>query len=93
MLNDGRNPWDNVDNYQTYLAYKNFVEDIEKKALDTLRFCVQKLVTNFEKEQEVKMFSSQEKESKREALTRLMSLMYDKEYKKDAKKGQVASES
>lgn len=65
ILNEGYNPWDNVKDYQTMLAYQEFVGNIERKALDTLKFCVQKLINDFDDIKEIKEFSESEKESKK----------------------------
>lgn len=89
VLNDGRNPWDNVKDYQTYFVYKEFVEGIEKKALGTLRMVVQRLLNDFEHEEsvnEIKEFSMKEKETKRKAIERLMNMLYQAEPVKEPKK-------
>lgn len=48
VLNDGHTPWDNVYQYQNLLAYKEFVEGVEKNALNTLKVVVQRLINDFE---------------------------------------------
>lgn len=78
VLNDGKAPVDGQKHYQTLLAYKEFVEGVEKKAVGTLKLIVQRLINDFDHEagvNEVQDFTHQQKETKREALAKLLALM------------------
>lgn len=60
VLNDGRTPWDNVYQYKTYLAYKEFVDGVEKNALSTLEYVVSRLISDFDESEginDIKDFS------------------------------------
>lgn len=75
MNEAGENPIESLPRYKTFLAYRDFVQNVENKALDTLRLVVQRLINDFEKEEgvnEIKEFGKKEKETKRQALGRLL---------------------
>ena len=92
VINDGKTPYDNVYQYKTYLAYKEFVEGIEKKALGTLQFVISRLIADFDHIEGVNHITELEsalekkggnKDTKRQSLERLISLITDTEYVKE----------
>lgn len=48
MLNGGILPSDSLPYYKQLVAYKDFIEQIESKALETLKMTVQRLLLDFE---------------------------------------------
>jgi hypothetical protein len=48
VLNGGILPSDSLPYYKQLVAYKDFIEQIESKALDTLKMTVQRLLLDFE---------------------------------------------
>lgn len=88
ILNDGKTPFDNVHLYKTYEVYKEFVSNIEKKALSTLELVVTRLLQDFEDVEgfnKVVEFAPKEKETKRRELQRLMGLLTDVQPAKERK--------
>ena len=64
------------------MAYKDFVSQIEYRALDTLRITVQRLISDFDTSSstnEISHFSQKERESKHQALTRLIGAINESE--------------
>lgn len=62
-------------------AYKNYVENVEKKALNTLKLTVQRLLMDFEDQKgvnEIRDFE-QGNETKAESYRRLLKLVLDQE--------------
>jgi len=53
MLNDGTNSLENWPYYREYLNYKEWCGQIEDKAIDTLKFAISKLLSDFDKENPV----------------------------------------
>eukprot|EP00351_Strombidinopsis_sp_SopsisLIS2011_P005249 CAMPEP_0116872568 /NCGR_PEP_ID=MMETSP0463-20121206/3342_1 /TAXON_ID=181622 /ORGANISM="Strombidinopsis sp, Strain SopsisLIS2011" /LENGTH=168 /DNA_ID=CAMNT_0004512967 /DNA_START=55 /DNA_END=561 /DNA_ORIENTATION=- len=47
VLNDGLNPLESLPYYREYCGYKDWVDQIEDKALDSLKFAVNSLVADF----------------------------------------------
>jgi hypothetical protein len=47
VINDGRAPVDSLPYYRTYLSYKQFVDTIEEKALNTLKQTITRLLLDF----------------------------------------------
>lgn len=50
IINDGRCPLDSFPYAREFNAYKNWVNQIESQALDTLRMCVDKLILESQNE-------------------------------------------
>ena len=49
ILNDGRCPYyDNIPIYKSYLTYKEFVDNMELKSVNTLKVVIQRLLNDFE---------------------------------------------
>jgi hypothetical protein len=48
VLNGGILPSDSLPYYKQLVAYKDFIEQIESKALETLKMTVQRLLLDFE---------------------------------------------
>jgi hypothetical protein len=77
IYNDGR--CDTLDNWPMraeYFAYKHWVDSIQDKAMGTLQYTVNRLLVDFESDESVGNnvveFSKGKKETKREALERLL---------------------
>ena len=85
MLNGGILPTDSLPYYKQLVAYKDWVERIEAKALDTLKLTVQRLILDFENyesgltKNNVVNFSQKDRESKSQALRRLMAVINEAE--------------
>lgn len=47
-INDGRTPFDSIPYYKHLLYYKQFVEDVEKNMVETLKSTVSRLILDFE---------------------------------------------
>ena len=85
-LNGGILPQDTLPYYKQLVAYKDFVDGIEHKALDTLKITVQRLILDFENHDggvsgvnKVTEFSQKDKETKNQALRRLMAAINESE--------------
>lgn len=88
ILNDGKTPFDNIQSYKKYQVYKEFVANIEKKALSTLELCVTRLIQDFEDIEGVNTvteFTNKDKETKRHQLMRLMATLNDVKLEKERK--------
>ena len=83
MYNDGK--CDNLENWPMtveYFAYKKWSDNIQSKAMETLRFTVNRLLLDFEDHSsdlgnKVEDFSKGPKESKHDALIRLQTMLTD----------------
>lgn len=73
MLNDGTESVENWPFYTEYVAYKGWFDNVEDKALDTLKTAVAQLLQNFEKPDN-KTFNGKNK-SKKQQLEKLLSQM------------------
>ena len=80
LVNDGRAK--NMDNWPMrveYHAYKDWADQIQGKAMDTLKYTVTRLLLDFEDNQEVGNtvvdFAPEGKEPKRQSLNRLLTLL------------------
>lgn len=49
VLNDGLNPYDNLPYFREYAGYKDWADEVEDKALDSLKFAVNSLLHDFKK--------------------------------------------
>ncbi len=85
-MNSGHLPADNLPYYKQLIAYKDFVAEIEGRALSTLKSAVQRLIMDFENYQagiagnnEVSNFNQKERETKHQALRRLIAVMNESE--------------
>ena len=72
MINDGTNSVENWPYYREYLNYKEWFDQVEDRALDTLKFAISKLLSDFDKEHTV--FDG-EKKTKRAQIEGLLSLI------------------
>lgn len=86
VLNEGLLPQDSLPYYKQLIAYQDFVNQVEQRAFDTLKLTVQRLLMDFENhdggisgKNEVTNFSQKEKESKHQALRRLMATLNENE--------------
>jgi hypothetical protein len=85
VLNGGILPTDSLPYYKQLVAYKDWVEQIESKALDTLKLTVQRLILDFENNEsglisnKIANFSQKDRESKTQALRRLMTVINEAE--------------
>lgn len=48
VYNDGYNPWDNLPQLQFYMSYKEWVDKVDKKAYNTLKYVITRLINDFE---------------------------------------------
>lgn len=81
VWNQGRMPTDALPYYQELLQYKDFVDNVEERALGTLRWTIGRLLLDFENQKginEVREFE-QGKETKTDAYKRLLKLVNDKD--------------
>lgn len=78
VLNQGRCPVDNIKHFHELKVFKDFVANVEKKALGTLKLTVSRLIQDFESNENInKIFEYEQeaKETKTSALKRLMNLV------------------
>jgi hypothetical protein len=90
VLNEGHLPYDSLPYYKQLVAYRDFAEGIEQKALNTLKMTVQRLLMDFEDHDggvsgnnKVAGFEQGQKESKHQALRRLMTVINEMPEVKD----------
>ena len=56
MLNDGTNAVENWPYYRQYMVYKDWFEEIEKKALNTLKVAIAQLLADFDDDKKNPVF-------------------------------------
>jgi len=47
VYNDGHNPYTSLPYYREYYGYKDWVDQIEERAVDSLKFAVNSLLHDF----------------------------------------------
>ena len=53
-MNDGTETLENWPYYREYMVYKSWFEEVEHKAIDTLKMAVAKLLANFDDQENSK---------------------------------------
>lgn len=90
MLSEGHLPQDSLPYYKQLVAYRDFAEGIEQKAINTLKMTVQRLIMDFEDhdggvtgKNTVTGYEQKARETKHQALRRLMTTINEMPEVKD----------
>ena len=74
-INDGWSKLDTIPYVNRMNAYKEWMEEIEDRALDTLKQAINQLLITFEEKDNIKTYKKTKGSTKREQIEELMSLL------------------